>query len=263
MAFYRYAIVVLMMFVCGEALAQTKVAKPKITRQPVSTTVDFGHTAVFSVNVSSPAPTTFQWRRNKLPIPDATDSSYEITTVFPEDAGKYDVVVTNAAGTAISKAATLVVNLAPASLPVDAVIYGDMRIRVFGQTEDSDGAFVVTGETTLKDPESPHDIYTFTYTRLPKNKATLVIRGSAFDSSLGGNITSVETYTLTFTGVSIDGERLATVSGKGTLVPPAGYRPAKVGFTASGTMSIEGTDLGGFTPSDGGSGLGGSVGVGW
>jgi hypothetical protein len=262
MSFYRYVAVVLMFFAsCGlsEGFAQTRVAKPKVTLQPLAASVDFGHSVEFSVGFNSTVPATCQWRRNKVSIPDATGSSYVITTVFPEDAGKYDVVITNSAGATTSKSATLTVNLAPASLPLDAVIYGDFQLTAFGETVQSVGSFLVTGTNTLQDPEAPSDTYTFTYTRLPKNKAKLVIYGSSYDSELGGYITSVENYTATFTGITADGVVHATATGRGSFSPPPGYRPSKVGFSARGTVDIEGLDLGNYVPSSGGSSLGGTL----
>lgn len=231
--------------------AQTKVAKPKIITQPRAVTADFGHSVEFSVQFTSTVSATCQWRRNKTPIPGATGSSYVIGTVLSGDEGKYDVVVTNSAGSSTSKAVTLSVILAPASLPVDAVLYGDFQIRIFGETVQSDGAYVVTGTSTLQDPESPSDTYTFTYKRLPKNKATLVIMGSFYDSELGGYITSVENYSMTFTGVSSGGHVQATATVRGTLRPPPGYSPSKVGFSGKGTLSFAGLDLGNYASSSG------------
>lgn len=242
----------------SETFAQAKPTKPKITRHPASATLQFGQSVTFSVQHNAGPGVTYQWRRNKRPLPDADESSYTIATVFVEDAGKYDVVVTNSRGATASKAATLTVNLAPASLPLDAVLYGEFIIRAYGETIESDGAYVVSGPGALIDPENPSDAYRYTYSRLPRNKAKFTINGRYFDSDLGAYVTSKESYSLVFTGVAPNGELIAAVTAKGTLTAPPGYKPAKINFTARGTISIEGAELYNFVPNTGGA-FGGSV----
>lgn len=242
MKFAPSACVMLMLFLFAgvvDGLAQGKAAKLKITTQPVSRMAELGQTVTFTVAHNSTTPVTFQWRLNKAILSGETFASLEIDGVGPWDAGKYDVVVTNAAGAVTSKAATLTINLAPPSLAVDDVIDGSFTMRLAGQTVAADGAFIVTGSNTLQDPESPTDTYTFTYKRAPKNKATLVINGRFYDSELGGYITSVETHSLTFTGVASDGRLIASDSVKGYMLPPLGYVQKKLGFTGSGYIALE------------------------
>ncbi|MBC8041519.1 MAG: hypothetical protein H7Y06_13330 [Opitutaceae bacterium] len=245
MTFARSVCVALMIFVFGgvsAGFAQTKPTKVKITRQPVSVVAGLGQAVTFGVAYTSTTSVSFQWRLNKQPLEGETASTLVIDQVMPSDAGKYDVVITNGAGAAASKAATLTVNLAPASLAVDDVIQGSFTLKIAGESFDSDGAFIVTGTNTLQDPESLHDTYTFTYTRLPKNKATLVINGRFFESSLGGYITSVETHSLTFTGVAPDGRLVASDSMKGYMLPPIGYQQKKLNFSGSGVITLETED---------------------
>lgn len=242
MPLFRYALMVITIFSLAGvpvSFAAGKPLKAKITLQPVAGSVELGQSVELQVAYSSTTTATCQWRRNKVPLSGATDSTYVIDTVLPEDAGKYDVVITNTAGSTTSRTVVLTVNLAPVSLPVDAILYGDLTLRVLGESVESDGAYLVTGATTLQDPEAPTDSYMFTYTRQPKNKARLVINGSFYDEDLGDYVASQETYSLTFTGVSAEGELLATVSGKGFFTPPEGYLPSKVGFTARGTITLQ------------------------
>jgi hypothetical protein len=83
---------------------------PVIVTAPQSQTVNVGATVVFTVVADgSPAP-AFQWRKGGAAIAGATGSSFTLTNVQSGDAGSYDVVATNAAGTATSNAATLTVN---------------------------------------------------------------------------------------------------------------------------------------------------------
>ena len=242
MNFARSLCVSLVLFVFGgipEALAAAKVPKVKITRQPAAVVAELGQTVTFGVTYTSTTPVTFQWRLNKQPLEGETADTLVIDQALPSTAGSYDVVLTNGGGATASKAAALTVNLAPASLAVDDILDGSFTLKVAGETVDSDGAFIVTGATTLQDPESPSDTYTFTYKRLPKNKATVVINGRFFESSLGGYITSVETHSLTFTGLANDGRLVASDSMKGYMLPPIGYRQKKLNFTGKGTITLE------------------------
>ena len=246
MTFFRTAWVMVVMVALGgasEALAQGKPKKPRITQQPSAQTVELGDSVVFTVGFDSTTSATCQWRRNKVPLPDATDTTYVIDTVLPEDAGKYDVVVTNAAGAKSSRAVKLTVMLAPESLPVDTVIFGSTTLRAKGFSEQVEGSYLVSGPGTFQDPEDPSDSSTFTYVRLPKDKARLTISGSYYEPEVGGYITTQETHNLKFIGVSEEGELLATTSIKGFLAPPAGYRPARIGVTGKGVLAIQLADV--------------------
>jgi len=72
---------------------------PVITTQPSSQIVcpGAGLNATFSVTATGSA-LSYQWRKNGVNIPGATASTYTITNVTAADAGMYDVVVTNPAG---------------------------------------------------------------------------------------------------------------------------------------------------------------------
>lgn len=87
---------------------------PMITDQPDSISVLEGGTATFELEGNGDPDPTFQWRKNGVDIPGATDSTLTITSVTPSDAGTYSVVVTNSAGSATSDDATLTVTDPPA-----------------------------------------------------------------------------------------------------------------------------------------------------
>ena len=92
-------------------------AAPGITTQPASVTVTSGNSASFSVVASGTAPLSYQWSFNGTAISGATASSYSISTATSNNAGNYQVVVSNQAGSVTSTTATLTVNPAP-SVPV-------------------------------------------------------------------------------------------------------------------------------------------------
>ncbi len=84
-----------------------------ITQQPASQTVSAGFDANFSVVATGPAPITYQWRFNGLPIAGATAADLTLKGVTIANAGNYSVVAGNAAGTVTSATAILTVNPAP------------------------------------------------------------------------------------------------------------------------------------------------------
>jgi hypothetical protein len=95
------------------------VSPPTITAQPQSRTNDAGTTATFTVEVSSTAPVTYQWRFNNAVIAGATGATLTIPNVQPANEGNYRVVVANAAGPVASTTATLtVIGSTPAVPPL-------------------------------------------------------------------------------------------------------------------------------------------------
>jgi hypothetical protein len=96
---------------------------------PQDTAATVGKSASFYVYLGSGTPPfTYQWRKNGAVIPNATSESLYFNSLTYDDAGLYSVVVTNAAGSATSRSASLIVN-APtlptvsASLPWYQEIY--------------------------------------------------------------------------------------------------------------------------------------------
>jgi glucose/arabinose dehydrogenase len=106
---------------CGEVwkVNFTNSGVPTISAHPHNQTVSIGGSAVFAVGASGNAPLSYQWQRNGVNIPGATDYIYEFQNATLNDNGSiFRAVVTNNLGTATSNGATLTVtsNLPP--LPV-------------------------------------------------------------------------------------------------------------------------------------------------
>lgn len=85
---------------------------PTITTQPASVSVAAGGMASFSVTASGTAPLAYQWRKAGTAIAGATSATVSLSAVSASDAGSYDVVVSNTAGSVTSSAATLTVTTA-------------------------------------------------------------------------------------------------------------------------------------------------------
>ncbi len=82
---------------------------PVITTQPSSQSVSAGATATFSV-VASGNVTGYQWRKDGINIPGATNANLVLNNIQSSDVGTYTVVVRNGVGPTVSTAATLTVN---------------------------------------------------------------------------------------------------------------------------------------------------------
>ena len=94
---------------------------PVFTVPPISQSVAVGTSVSFTVSVTgSPAP-SIQWQKNGINLGGATGSSLALSSVLLTDAGSYQAVATNSAGTATSAAATLIVGSYPAGF--DAAAY--------------------------------------------------------------------------------------------------------------------------------------------
>ena len=236
--FFSFSILFMALSPAGVLQAATASLKPKVTVPPVSQTVELGDTATFTVTVTGQAPFTYQWRLNGQPLVGQTGATLNVITTGIVNEGRYDVIVTNSLGSARSKPAVLAVNVAPASLPVGTVISGELTFKIWGETITEGGSYEVTGATTLIDPDDDTADYVFVYERLPKNKARVTIYGQYFDYDIYEWILVGEVHTLSFTGLNESGALLATTSVKGVLVPPEGYRPSKLNYTARGSLSL-------------------------
>jgi hypothetical protein len=86
------------------------VVAPVIRREPKGITIKAGSSLILSVAATgSPAP-TYQWQLNGTAVPGATASTLVLTDILASQAGSYNVVATNSAGSATSKSATVVIS---------------------------------------------------------------------------------------------------------------------------------------------------------
>lgn len=92
-------------------------AAPAIATQPASVSVTAAASASFTVSATGGGTLAYQWRKGGSAIGGATAATYTIVATTAADAGSYDVVVSNSAGSVTSAAATLTVNAAD-SAPV-------------------------------------------------------------------------------------------------------------------------------------------------
>jgi hypothetical protein len=91
----------------------TKTVAPTIAAQPTSQIVIAGQTATFTVAATGTAPLSYQWLKSNANIGGATSASYTTpATIAGDNGAKFDVIVSNSAGSVTSAMATLTVNAA-------------------------------------------------------------------------------------------------------------------------------------------------------
>ena len=85
---------------------------PVILAQPQGESLPVGSNATLSVTINDTILVNYQWFKNGTNILGATNATLTLTSVTPDDAGIYTVLVANPPGFVLSDPATLVV-LAP------------------------------------------------------------------------------------------------------------------------------------------------------
>lgn len=91
----------------------TVTQSPEVITSPVSQSVCLnGSVTLSAAATGTPAP-TYQWRKDGVDIPGATNSTLTLTSIVAGDAGTYDVEVNNSCGAAISAPAIVTVTTPP------------------------------------------------------------------------------------------------------------------------------------------------------
>lgn len=84
---------------------------PVISLQPLGGTASIGQSFTIQVSATGTPPLRYQWRKNAVSIPGATQASLSFTNIQATDAGAYSVVVSNDAGSVTSADAVIVIEL--------------------------------------------------------------------------------------------------------------------------------------------------------
>ncbi len=96
------------------SLARLVPPSPLFIIPPPPTTIAGIGTSLTFAPIVSGLPATYQWRKNGFPLPGATAASLTLVNLKLTDAGTYDLVATNSAGTVTSPASIVSVGTAPA-----------------------------------------------------------------------------------------------------------------------------------------------------
>ena len=102
------------------ALIGTGFVAPTIVAQPASQTVNAGRNVSFTVTVTGTGPFRYQWRKDGTNLSGVMSDTYSLPFVQTNQAGSYDVVVSNVTGSITSAPPALLVVKALAPSPVVA-----------------------------------------------------------------------------------------------------------------------------------------------
>lgn len=204
---------------------------PVILTQPQNVVVILGGSAIFAVNVSPTPALTYQWLKDGLPVTGATGASLTINGVQGADVGSYSVVVSNAAGTVTSDAATL--SIAALALVNHATTFNNAHLegslqQMLGENVTLGGSTNITGDLFV--PGTP----------------AVVLNGSpAYGGTLDGTgSTEPSGYTITLSSNSALGH---VVRRTDPLALPTVNAPAAPAGTRSVTLKNSSQSVGEWT----------------
>lgn len=220
------------------ALAFAQNIPPRfVSKLPAKVLVELGgSTSLSIVATGTPAP-TYQWRKNGVAIPGATNALLQVGPAASSDAGKYDLVATNSAGTRRSNATMVTVALAPAALNSAMTLTVSGEFKMGRESVPLGGDLDVVSATTAVDSDDPQTTINYTFTRLSPTKATLVLTQTAFDAELGAPLTITLNFRITFTQAS-NGAREATFTGIGQASASINGRTRRASISGRGTLTV-------------------------
>ncbi|MDB6138330.1 MAG: hypothetical protein JWO94_1402, partial [Verrucomicrobiaceae bacterium] len=103
-------------------ISRSSLVPPHFNSQPVGAALQAGSSITFAAVASGTPVINYQWRKDGVAILHATGASYSLSGILPGDGGSYDLVASNAAGSATSLPAVLTVKsgygIATSSLPL-------------------------------------------------------------------------------------------------------------------------------------------------
>ncbi len=213
---------------------------------PGDGTVTIGQGLMFVASIPSGTPPfTYQWRRNGVPIPKATNATLVLTNLQRSQEGVYDVVVKNAVGVALSNASRLSfpplvpITAAPVDVDVNPAGTGSFSVDVPGATawQWLRNGVVIRNATSstlnvMNVDASSAGLYSVTVTT-PAGKIT------TSPAQLRVNDTGLLIYKLTGTGTAYAGATATTGAVTGFLVlDRAGQRGGFLFNSKSGSQNI-------------------------
>jgi hypothetical protein len=124
-------------------------AMPTISAQPINVVAIAGDDVDFDVTAAGSAPLGFQWQLANTNLPGATNATLTLSNITVSQAGSYQVMVTNSAGSVTSSPATLTVYpTAAATLGSPSITGGQFQFTVTGVP---DFTYAVQVSTNLLD----------------------------------------------------------------------------------------------------------------
>jgi hypothetical protein len=233
--------------------AASVLVPPTITTQPGNQAVVAGQTATFSAVAGGSAPLSYQWQENGANISGATAASYTTPATTTGNSGStFRVIVSNAAGTVTSAAATLTVNavatpgiqISPSSVsfgndPVGTKLWQTLTITNTGSATLSITQLTASGSTafTVSGFSLPLSVS-------PGQKATITVNFlPASVGAVSGSISIVSNASTTPTSVSLSGSGIAATYSLSVSPTSLNFGSVTIG-TSSTSQSVSVTNTG-------------------
>lgn len=205
----------------GAAVLTVTAVAPNLTASPVNASVIEGQGATFSAVASGSSPLVYQWERDGVAIAGASATAYTLPAAALSDHGAaFRVVVSNAAGRAVSAAAVLSVSARPVA-PQITTQPQNAAVGV-GQTASFGVTAIGTAPLGYQWKRNGSDITGATqssYTTPPVVTGDDGARYSVLVSNAGGSVTSADA--------------LLSVS-----VPPAASGQARLAIGSSHVVAV-------------------------
>lgn len=185
----------------GFTLYVTAKGAPQIATQPLSQNIEAGATATFSVAASGGGTLTYQWRKNGAALTGATSAQLRIENAQAANAGNYDVVITNGAGSVTSAPATLALGSSRLSnLSVRANV-GSGQVLIVGFATTGAKSVLVRGigpglNHLLPDIFAPADVYADPLLEVYNSGGTCIDQNDNWVSTVGPTFTAVGAFPL-------------------------------------------------------------------
>lgn len=223
---------------------------PVVTGQPVSLVVCEGSDVSFDVTATGEAPLSFQWRHNGAVIFGATTALLNLSGVTAVNAGHYDVVVTNACGSAVSSVASLTLEFAPSitQQPVGGTVCeaGSMTLAVTASGTPpltyqwSRNGVAISGSNSSSLPLGPVDV-------ADAGSYTVAVSNTCGNAVSAAAVVAVDPLPVVTTQpqdqVECAGDTVQ-LSVAATTTPPVSYAWRKNGIPVPGATSASLTILG-------------------
>ncbi len=119
--------------VCSRDAQLTTTALPLSlpnTAQPADQTLTEGDSLVLSIDVTGSPPLSYQWFKNDVAIPLATQESHTIDPAAIEDSGTYHVTVGNRLGSIMSRQSHVTVHADDTAPAIDGITAGATTVRI-------------------------------------------------------------------------------------------------------------------------------------
>ena len=174
---------------------------PKITAQPVSTTVTAGQTATFSVTATG-SNLFYTWKKNDVAIIGAKAASYTTPATTLADSGAaYTVAVKNTGGKVTSSAAILTVNPEPTPTPAPPAITKQPtnKTAIEGATVKFSVTATGSGPLSYQWRKNGADLAGANLSKYTTPPTTLADNGSLYDVTISNSAGSVTSKTRTLT----------------------------------------------------------------